>query len=141
MYYLSHNSFYLRDEIQRLVNNIEMIDTNVCFLLGKAGCGKTNLLTNFAKKIINNYSKICIYIDAKDIEDNDVENTFLSYFDSPFILKGNKKVINSILLFIKRLFNSEILVIIEAINENSNQEFYKNYVDLLINIIKTRILK
>ena len=141
MYYLSHNSFYLRDEIQRLVNNIEMIDTNVCFLLGKAGCGKTNLLTNFVKKIINNYSKICIYIDAKDIEDNDVENKFLSYFDSPFILKGNKKVINSILLFIKRLFNSEILVIIEAINENSNQEFYKNLCRFVNKYYKNKNIK
>ena len=126
MYYLSHNSFYLKDDIERLLDNMKLSNTNVCFLLGKAGSGKTNLLTNFAKKIINNYSKTCVYIDSKDVEDNNVERKFLSYFDSSLILTENNNVLISLLLFIKKIFKVKIVVIIEAINENSNLDFYKN---------------
>lgn len=126
MYYLSHNSFYLKDDIERLLDNMKLSNTNVCFLLGKAGSGKTNLLTNFAKKIINNYSKTCVYIDSKDVEDNNVERKFLSYFDSSLILTENNNVLILLLLFIKKIFKVKIVVIIEAINENSNLDFYKN---------------
>lgn len=126
MYYLSNNSFYLIDDIERLLDNMRLSNTNVCFLLGKAGSGKTNLLTNFAQKIINNYSKTCIYIDSKDVEDNDIENKFLSYFDSSLILTENKHLLISLLLFIKKIFKIKIVVIVEAINENSNLNFYKN---------------
>lgn len=141
MYYLSHNSFYLKDDIERLFDNIKLNSTNVCFLLGKAGSGKTNLLTNFAKKIINNYKKTCIYIDSKDIEDNNVERKFFSYFDSSLILTKNKNVLISLLLYIKKIFNVKIVVIIEAINENSNLDFYKNLCSFINKYHKNKNIK
>lgn len=66
-FYLEMNSYYIKYDILRLLDNAEMINTNICFLLGKAGSGKTNPLTNFAKKLICNFKAQCIYIDTKDI--------------------------------------------------------------------------
>lgn len=125
-FYLEMNSYYVKYDILRLLDNAEMINTNICFLLGKAGSGKTNLLTNFAKKLICNFKAQCIYIDAKDIINNDVENKILSYFHTNYLINHNKNFLISILILLKRIFKQKIVIIIEAINENSNTEFYKN---------------
>ncbi len=125
-FYLEMNSYYVKYDILRLLDNAEMINTNICFLLGKAGSGKTNLLTNFAKKLICKFKAQCIYIDAKDIIDNDVENKVLSYFHTNYLINDNKNFLISMLILLKRIFKQKIVIIIEAINENSNTEFYKN---------------
>ncbi len=125
-FYLEMNSYYIKYDILRLLDNVEMIDNNICFLLGKAGSGKTNLLTNFAKKLICNFKAQCIYIDAKDIVDNNVEAKVLSYFHTNYLINENKNFLISILFLLKRIFKQKIVIIIEAINENSNTEFYKN---------------
>lgn len=125
-FYLEINSYYIKYDILRLLDYVEMVDSNICFLLGKAGSGKTNLLTNFAKKMICNFKAQCIYIDAKDIIDNNVEGKVLSYFYSNYLINENKKILISILLFLKQIFRQKIVIIIEAINENSNIEFYKS---------------
>ena len=125
-FYLEMNSYYVKYDILRLLDNVEMINTNICFLLGKAGSGKTNLLTNFAKKLICNFKAQCIYIDAKDIIDNNVETKVLSYFHTNYLINEDKNILISILFLLKRLFKQKIVIIIEAINENSNTEFYKN---------------
>lgn len=125
-FYLAMNSYYIKDDILRLLDNVEMINNNICFLLGKAGSGKTNLLTNFAKTLICKFKAQCIYIDAKDIVDNNVEGKVLSYFHVNYIITENRNFLIWILFLLKRIFNQEVVIIIEAINENSNYEFYKN---------------
>lgn len=126
MFFIEMNSYYLKDSIERLIECTEMISNNVCFLLGKAGSGKTNLLTYFAKYIIINQKVPCIYIDAKDVSNNDLDSIFLSYFYFSFIINESRKILIYILLFFKKIFKQKIVVIIEAINENSNKDFCKN---------------
>lgn len=135
MFFIEMNSFYLKDSIERLIDCTEMINNNVCFLLGKAGSGKTNLLTYFAKYLIINQNVPCIYIDAKDISNNDIESIFLSYFYVPFIINESKKALIYVLLFFKKVFRQKIVIIIEAINENSNKDFGKD-LSLFINKYK-----
>lgn len=140
MFYLYHNSYYIRDYIYTLYEYSQMMSNNVCFLLGKAGSGKTNLLTYFAKYLISVKSE-CIYIDSKDVTNNDIESKFFSYFHSNLILKENKNILISILLLLKRITKSKIVVIVEAINENSNSEFYKNLVEFINKYSKCKNIK
>lgn len=126
MFFIEMNSFYLKHSIERLIDCTEMINNNVCFLLGKAGSGKTNLLTYFTKYLIINQKVPCIYIDAKDVSNDDIDSIFLSYFYVPFIINESKKILIYVLLFLKKIFNKKIVIIIEAINENSNKDFCKN---------------
>ena len=125
-FYLAMNSYYIKDDILRLLDNVEMINNNICFLLGKAGSGKTNLLTNFAKTLICNFKAQCIYIDAKDIVDDNVESKVISYFHVNYLITENRNFWIWILFLLKWIFKQKIVIIIEAINENSNYEFYKN---------------
>lgn len=140
-FYLAMNSYYIKDDILRLLDNVEMINNNICFLLGKAGSGKTNLLTNFAKTLICNFKAQCIYIDAKDIVDDNVESKVLSYFQVNFLITENRIFLIWILFLLKRIFNQKIVIIIEAINENSNYEFYKNLCRFLNRYHKYRNIK
>lgn len=140
VFYIGHNGYFIKDEIYRLIECTEMMNNNVCFLLGKAGSGKTNLLTYYAKYLLSIKAEV-IYMDAKNVTNGDVESKFLSYFHTGILLKENRNILIKILLFIKKIFNNKIVVIIEAINKNSNMDFYKDLTEFINKYSKYKNIK
>ena len=92
-------------------------------MLGKAGSGKTNLATYIAKLISEKNKYFCVYMNAKDIKDGDIEKYFKEFFYTDIIINNNTE--NYIYLYLKilKFLNKKIYIIVEALNENPNSDF------------------
>ncbi len=138
IYYLYHNSYYYSKEIKLLKEKNDSMNTNILFIVGKAGSGKTNLATYLAKLINEKYKNYCIYINAKDIIEG-VEEAFYKYFYTKILFTKDDKKRIDIFLKILSIFNRKIFIIIEAINESDKEDFIDNLTDFINDNYKKNI--
>lgn len=134
---LEINSRSYIEKIEKLKLRIEFLINDYVILKGTAGNGKTNLLCNIAEYLIKT-KKVCIFINAKDITGN-VPAYFYDWISvNPW--KYNKFYWYVEALIYKFLFQ-KIYVIIDAVNENDSEDFYRTFPDFLNNILKFKSVK
>ena len=131
LYFLEINSYYYREEIEDLRKKQQIINSRVLFILGKAGSGKTNLATYLAKVIGEKEKYFCIYINAKDIRDGDLEKYFKEMFYTNIIINKDREKYIFFYLMILNLIRKKFYIIIEALNENTDDKFIYNLTDFI----------
>ena len=130
--FLSHHVYSYRDELQDLIDAGNLINKRVCFVLGEAGSGKTNLMTRLSKVIIENYKKHCVYINAKTVTDNnDIEKKFNEFFYTKMLINEHSSQRIRTYLSLLSLTTERIFVIVEAVNENENPNFMMDLVNFI----------
>lgn len=129
--YLSLNAYSYYNELEDMTTINNLLNKKVCFLIGEAGSGKTNLMTRFANIIIKGYKKHCIYINAKMVMDGDIEKKFNEYFYTQyFINEHNHEKIRLYLTLLSKL-KIQMFIIIEAINENEDPDFMLKIIEFI----------
>lgn len=131
LWFLDHNSYYYREEIKDLREKQQIINSRILFILGKAGSGKTNLATYLAKVIGEKEKYFCIYINAKDIRDGNIEEYFKKMFYTNIIINKDKEKYIFFYLKILNMFRRKFYIIIEALNENPDSNFIYNLTDFI----------
>lgn len=126
LWFLDHNSYYYRDEIENLIKEQQIINSKILFILGKAGSGKTNLATYIAKLISEKNRYLCIYMNAKEIKDGNIEKYFKKFFYTDIIINEEKERLIYLYLNILKLFKRKVYIIVEALNENIESNFAYN---------------
>lgn len=134
-----HGRHYI-ERLNELKLYIEFSKKRSIVLTGSAGNGKTNILCNFVEMLINK-KDICIFLNSSNVED-DIENYFRNQL-STLNLTKNKWfdifwIIENIICFIRRKY---IYIVIDAINENGNEEFYKSLPKFINKILKYPMVK
>lgn len=123
LWFLEHNSYYYRDEIVDLRLKLQIINSKILFILGKAGSGKTNLATYMAKLITEKNKYFCIYMNAKDIKDGNIEKYFKEFFYTDMIINKDREKLVYLYLKILKILRKRIYIIVEALNENVDSDF------------------
>ena len=122
----------------QLQKRAKYIKSKYIILSGSAGNGKTNLLCSFSELLFSlNYP--CVFMNAKDIE-NDVEKYYEEQLNFFKIVHDNKKC----MLGVEKLSELMLIptyVIIDAVNENSNQEFLEKLPTFLNRILDKRNIR
>lgn len=131
LWFLDHNSYYYREEIKDLREKQQIINSRILFILGKAGSGKTNLATYLAKVIGEKEKYFCIYINAKDIRDGNIEEYLKKMFYTNIIINKDKEKYIFFYLKILNMFRRKFYIIIEALNENPDSNFIYNLTDFI----------
>ena len=126
LWFLEHNSYYYRDEIGDLRQKLQMINSKILFILGKAGSGKTNLATYMAKLITEKNKYFCIYMNAKDIKNRNIEEYFKEFFYTDMIINKEREKLIYLYLIILKLLRKKMYIIVEALNENTDSNFVYN---------------
>jgi len=142
-YFIERMSYSVNELLQNINKLVTMCRTNYILAIGNAGNGKTNLLCNYSETVIK-YKRPCIFIDAKEIKGN-IEEFISDEFNIPNIIKskiGLKLYFNiySLILHLRREY---IFVIIDALNENDDDDFcdnIKKFFNLLNKYSKIKIL-
>ena len=129
--FLHTNAYNYKYELPELVATGNLIKKRVCFVLGEAGCGKTNLMTRVSKVIIEKYKEHCIYINAKTITDNNIEKKFNEYFYTKIFINDHSINRIKVYLTLLSLTSEKIFVIFEAVNENENPNFIMELVNFI----------
>lgn len=111
-----------------------ILNNNTFILTGKAGNGKSHLLGNTCKKIIDNgdYGVLILgqtFINSSSVLSQIMENLGLDYSFDEFL---------DVLEFIGSDRNREVYIIIDAINESKYREIWKNGLSLLHEKINKR---
>lgn len=126
LWFLDHNSYYYREEVEALRKKQKIINSRILFILGKAGSGKTNLATYIAKIICEKEKKFCLYMNAKDIRDGNIEKYFKEFFYTDIGINEERKIFIYVYLKILNILKSKVYIIIEALNENTDNDFVYN---------------
>ncbi len=126
LWFLEHNSYYYRDEIGDLRQKLQIINSKILFILGKAGSGKTNLATYMAKLITEKNKYFCIYMNAKDIKNRNIEEYFKEFFYTDMIINKEREKLIYLYLIILKLLRKKMYIIVEALNENTDSNFVYN---------------
>lgn len=126
LWFLEHNSYYYRDEIGDLRQKLQIINSKILFILGKAGSGKTNLATYMAKLITEKNKYFCIYMNAKDIKDRNIEEYFKEFFYTDMIINKEREKLIYLYLITLKLLRKKMYIIVEALNENTDSNFVYN---------------
>jgi energy-coupling factor transporter ATP-binding protein EcfA2 len=129
--FLSHHMYFYKYDLEDLIDAENLINGRVCFVLGEAGSGKTNLMTRLSKVIIEKYKKHCIYINAKTITNGDIEKKFNEFFYTKMLINEHSAQRIRTYLSILSLTTERLFIIIEAINENENPDFIMELVNFI----------
>ena len=141
LWFLYNNSYYYREEIEDLRKKQQIINSRILFILGKAGSGKTNLATYIAKVIGEKEKYFCIYINAKDVRDGNIEEYFKEMFYTNIIINKDKEKYIIFYLNILNMLRRKLYIIIEALNENPNSNFIYNLTDFINKYSKYKNMK
>lgn len=120
-----YNAGYTYSTFFELITNfIKAMQTHCILIKGTAGNGKTNILCNTVQHIIKTNNP-CIFINSRDINKNVKEYVLNQLQISEFLktkLPFNCFEILNIILKLKR---KNLYIVIDAINENDTDTFYK----------------
>ena len=125
------------EKLENLKVRINFFRNQYIILTGSAGNGKTNLLCNLTEGMIRN-NKVCIFFEAKDTGE-DINDFFrrnlikhnVKYFNIYF------KIMHVIYVFLRK----NIYIVIDAINENQSDSFYKSLIVFLNGMLKYKNVK
>ena len=119
------------EALERLANYAKAANCNYLVVTGSAGNGKTNLLCSITELAIKIKESV-ILINSRDVSEGMIEQHILKcinvhkfWLDRPDVYFG---VVNAVLAAKRR----HLFIIIDAINENDNQE-YTNHVCKFVN--------
>lgn len=137
---LDKNSIYLKKllnfykEIELSENEKEIINNKMLILIGKAGSGKSHLLGNTNKKIIDrdDYSILILghtFINNSTVMNQIMENYGLDYSFNEFL---------DVLEGIGSINNRDVYIFIDAVNESSFKKIRKNNLSNLYEEINNR---
>lgn len=111
-----------------------LINSNVLIVRGEMGTGKSQLLANTAKKIIDNDNLVILSLGQTYLNDERIEKQFLKS------LKGDISNIffEDILRYMDEyayLNNCYSVILIDAVNESNNRDIWRYGINNLISII------
>lgn len=115
-----HSAYYLKYELEKIIEKSSMAIANCVLIKGSAGNGKTSLLCNLSSLIMK-LKHPCVFVNSRDLEN--VENDIYKKLNFPSFLV-NYSSYGLKLLNIKNLLTRKTLfIVIDAINENDSSNF------------------
>lgn len=114
------DSYWIYEKLKVLQKKVEMQSSKSVLVVGSAGNGKTNLLCRITEILLKLNKKV-VYINARDITD-DIYDYLIKQLG--FFWPLNKFGRGMVLLYI-RFYHP--FFIIDAVNENDNEEFSKKF--------------
>lgn len=118
---IEFSSFYYQNRLNELMEYCKVASQNSVILTGSAGNGKTNLLCEFSKMVMNT-GNICAFVEARKIK-----SECTNYFEKQYFTKNLRITqtvswlwLQNILLYFRRKY---LFILIDAINENDNETF------------------
>lgn len=120
-YIKEFDSYWIYKKLKELQKKAKILSSKSVLVVGSAGNGKTNLLCRITEILLKLNKKV-VYINARDIADDNIYNYVkgqLGFF-GPLKNCGRR-----LILFYTWLYRP--FFIVDAINENDNKDFSKNF--------------
>lgn len=111
-----------------------LINSNVLIVSGEMGTGKSQLLANTAKKIIDNDNLAILSLGQTYISDESIENQFLKSLKGDFSNISFEDILGNMDEY-AYLYNCYSVILIDAINESNNRDIWRYGINSLISII------
>lgn len=127
VYYAKHvKSYSFYNEIEFFIDSLEYRKQKDIMIIGNAGTGKTNFICSLFNNLINNGEDV-LYINAKDIINETIEDYFWESFNNENKLGKYKTIALKLYMFKKTLSRKKVYVIFEGINENNKVDFSREF--------------
>ena len=136
---LEMNSRYYIENLKCLKTRTEFAKNKYIILTGSAGNGKTNLLCSMTEMLMST-NNLCVFLNSKD-----VMKDMNQYFKDIMTMKNWKgfSIYWRIQMFILMLFNKQLYIVIDAINENEDADFMESlpqFINEMLNFRSIRII-
>jgi hypothetical protein len=130
-YYTARPSL-LRFEIKDRISLFKAIKNNQVLLTEKAGQGKTNLLCDLIGNVLLKKGIPCLFIEARNLTNNDLESTMLTIASNITDIDGLLEVLNF------HASNTQIpfIIVVDAINEQKDISEFKDKLYTFLNKAK-----
>lgn len=140
MSYFVHRLSGLNWEVKDRIRLFESLGSSQLLLTEKAGQGKTNLLCDFTENVLLRKDIPCIFLSTRNLINNDLKDTMLSYFEYIDTIDNLCKVLD----FISKKMQLPFVIVLDAINEqkdvlNSKRALY-DFLNKVNNFENIRVL-
>lgn len=116
MSYYAHRLSSLSWEVKDRIKLFESLGNSQALLVEKAGQGKTNLLCDFTENVLLRKNIPCIFISTRNLINNNLSETLLSYFENINTIERLFKVLD----FISEKKQVPFVIVLDAINEQKD---------------------
>ena len=109
-------------ELEKVEQNLDLLNAQILIVKGKAASGKTNFICNFADTTIKSRNQPTLYITGIDISSVATTTTLKNFILNRFFEDYNNKL-SLLLLDVEKICLKEkkpLLIIIDGINEHSD---------------------
>ena len=111
-----------------------LINSNVLIVSGKMGTGKSQLLANTAKKIVDNDNLAILSLGQTYITDENIEKQFLKGFKGDTSNISFEDILRNMDEY-AYLNNCYSVILIDAVNESNNRDIWRYGINSLISVI------
>ena len=123
-----------REALKSVIEFARSAESRYFVLTGSAGNGKTNLLCSISQLLIN-LKEAVIFLNAKDIKGDITDYIICELIKNKYIIK-NKKVFLFLINTLFMIKRKHLVLIIDAINENGEEEFRNNLSSFINSFLK-----
>ena len=117
------------------------INRSYAVITGSAGNGKTNLLCSIAE-LAEKLGYAVLFLNARDIK-GDIFEDILNSLSVQESFAKHKRIFFNILNFVLKYKNKKFIILIDAINENENDNFgenIQNFINFMADFSQTKII-
>ena len=114
--YYAHRLSSLSWEVKDRIMLFESLRNSQVLLTEKAGQGKTNLLCDFTENVLLRKNVPCLFISARSLINNNINDTMLGYFSYNFSIGDLFEVIN----YISGRRQLPFVIVLDGINEQKD---------------------
>lgn len=111
-----------------------LINSNILIISGEMGTGKSQLLANTAKKIIDNDNLVILSLGQTYINDESIEKQFLKSLKGDISNISFEDILKNMDEY-AYLNNCYSVIFIDAINESNNRDIWRHGINSLISVI------
>ncbi len=116
MTFFDHRLSSLIYEVKDRIKLFESLGSSQILLTEKAGQGKTNLLCDFTENVLLRKNIPCIFLSTRNLINNNLKDTIMSYFECIDKIDNLFKVLN----FISDKMQVPFVIVLDAINEQED---------------------
>lgn len=114
--YYAHRLSSLSWEVKDRIMLFESLRSSQVLLTEKAGQGKTNLLCDFTENVLLRKNIPCLFISARSLINNNINDTILGYFSYNFSIDDLFEIIN----YISEIIQLPFVIVLDGINEQKD---------------------
>jgi hypothetical protein len=132
---------HIQWDLEKIERNLNLLNTQIIIVKGKAASGKTNFICNFADTTIRSRQQPTFYVTGNDLSSEATTTTLKFFLINQFCEDYNEKL-SSLLSDIEKISLKEkkpLLIIIDGINEHSDIVKFSKQLEQLIEDFTSKI--